>query len=257
MPDDAHLRTHLDGGVLTLTLDRPEKKNALTRATYAALADALDGAAADPSVRVALLTGSGGAFTAGNDLGDFLLDPPTGESSPVFRFLRSLTAFPKPLLAAVEGPAIGIGTTVLLHCDLVWAAPSARFRLPFVDLGLVPEAASSLLLPRLVGHQRASELLLFGEAFSADEALRLGLVNAVVGDPLAMARERAAVLAAKPPEAVRLTKWLLRRASAEAVAETIREEGRHFVERLRSPEAAEALQAFFEKRPPDFSGLKG
>lgn len=246
MPD-APLRSALDGAVLTLTIDRPEKKNALTRALYTALAEALDGAAADDAVRAVVVAGSGGAFTAGNDLGDFLEDPPLTEDAPVFRFLRALAAFPKPLFAAVEGAAVGVGTTMLLHCDLVYAAPSAVFRLPFTDLGLVPEAASSLLLPLVVGPRRAAELLLFGERFSAEDAYRWELINGVVEDPLAHAQDRARVLAAKPPEAVRLTKALLRRAPGGAVGETMREEGRLFAERLQSPEAQAAFAAFLRK----------
>ena len=251
----APLRTETADGVLRLTLARPEKKNALTLAMYDGLTAALAAAEADAAVRVVLLHGEGGTFTAGNDLLDFLNDPPTGEGSPVFRFLRAVSAFPKPLLAAVAGHAVGLGTTVLLHCDLAWAAPSARFRLPFVDLGLVPEAASSLLLPHTVGPKRAAELLLFGEPFSVEEALRLGLVNGVVAEEALLdhAQERARLLAQKPPEAVRLTKALLRRAHREATADTLGEEGRLFVERLASPEAQEAFAAFAEKRPPDFS----
>ena len=252
-PMTDHVRTEAADGVLRLTLARPEKKNALTRAMYEALTAALDAAAADPAVRVVLLHGEGGSFTAGNDLADFVQHPPTGEDSPVFRFLLAAATFPKPLVAAVEGHAVGIGTTVLLHCDLAWAAPSARFSLPFVNLGLVPEAASSLLLPAAVGPKRAAELLLFGEPFGAEEAARMGLVNGVVDDPLGHALARARALAQKPPAALRLTRALLRRPHAEAVAATLSEEGRLFVERLAGPEAQEALAAFVEKRPPDFS----
>jgi enoyl-CoA hydratase/carnithine racemase len=250
-----HVLAAAADGVLRLTLARPEKKNALTLAMYEALTAAFDGAATDPAVRVVLLHGEGGAFTAGNDLFDFLSDPPAGEDSPVFRFLRTVSTFPKPTLAAVAGPAVGIGTTVLLHCDLAWAAPSARFSLPFVNLGLVPEAASSLLLPSTVGPKRAAEWLLLGEAFGAEEATRAGLVNGVVPeeDLLDHAMGRARALAQKPPEAVRLTKALLRRPHTTAVAEALGEEGRSFVARLASPEAQEALTAFLEKRPPDFS----
>ncbi|MEL7170277.1 MAG: enoyl-CoA hydratase-related protein, partial [Bacteroidota bacterium] len=173
----------------------------------------------------------------------------------VFGFLRVATTFPKPLVAAVAGPAVGIGTTLLLHCDLVYAAPSARFQMPFVNLGLCPEAASSLLVPRLVGPQKAAEWLLFGEPFYAEDAYRYGLVNEVVHEPdlLKVALQRCEALATRPPAAIRLTKQLLRAPDAEAIQETIRTEGAHFIERLTSPETAEALTAFMERRPADFS----
>ena len=251
-----HVASAVHDRVLHLALDRPEKKNALTRAMYATLADALEAAAADDQVRAVVLSGRGGVFTGGNDLGDFMMDPPTGPDSPVFRFLRNAVGFPKPLIAAVEGPAIGIGTTILLHCDLAYASPDAHFKMPFVDLGLVPEAASSLLLPRIVGPARAAELLLLGESFSAETAREIGLVNAVVEDPTGHALDRAAALAAKPPEAVRQSKALMRRETADAVGETMAHEGALFVERLGSPEAQEAFTAFFEKRTPDFSRFR-
>ena len=250
MPD--HLLVDRADRVLTLTLDRPAKKNALTGAMYGALTEALAGAADDADVRAVVLTGAGGVFTAGNDLGDFLMDPPAGPESTVFQFLQAVSTFPKPLLAAVEGPAIGIGTTVLLHCDFAYAAPSATFKMPFVDLGLVPEAASSLLVPRLAGPARASELLILGRSFSAETAREIGLVNAVADDPLAAAQATAREVARKAPEAVRLTKALLKRSTADAVGETIGREGALFVERLGSPEAQEAFAAFFEKRAPEF-----
>jgi enoyl-CoA hydratase/carnithine racemase len=195
-------------------------------------------------------------FTGGNDLADFMMDPPTGPESPVFRFLQAAVTFPKPLIAAVEGPAIGIGTTILLHCDLAYASPDAKLKMPFVDLGLVPEAASSLLLPQLAGRVRAAEMLLFGEVIPADRAHEVGLVNDVVAAPVAHALARAAVLAAKPPAAVRLTKALLGHATAEAVGDALAREGALFIERLGSPEAAEAFSAFFEKRAPDFSAFE-
>lgn len=249
------VRTRCHRRVLHVGLARPEKKNALTLAMYDALREALERAEADADVRVVLLHGTPEAFTAGNDLADFVLNPPRDEDSPVFRFLRALVAAEKPIVAAVAGPAVGIGTTALLHCDLVYAAPDARFALPFVNLGLCPEAASSYLLPLAVGLPRASAWLLLGEPFSAEEALRAGLITEVVpaNELLAHATERAEALAAKPPASVRLTKRLLRTAHAEAVGRALETEAAAFRERLRSEEAAEAFQAFFEKRPPDFS----
>jgi enoyl-CoA hydratase/carnithine racemase len=188
-------------------------------------------------------------------LQDFLNAPPAGESSPVFRFLTAISTARKPIVAAVSGSAIGVGTTMLLHCDLVYAGPSARFQLPFVNLGLSPEAAASLLLPRLLGYHRAAERLLLGEAFGAEEAYRDGLVNAVVPDVelLDFARSRALEIAKRPPQAVLATKALLRRSTAALVAETMEAEMAVFLERLASPEAKEAFQAFFERRPADFS----
>jgi enoyl-CoA hydratase/carnithine racemase len=248
-----HVRAEQKGRVLHLALARPEKKNALTRAMYSALADALDAASGEGATRAVVLSGDGGSFTAGNDLFDFMTDPPRDETSPVFRFLRAAVGFPKPLIAAVDGVAIGIGTTVLLHCDLAYASPDARFKMPFTDLGLVPEAASSLLVPRLAGGVRAAELLLMGEAFSAETAREIGMLNAVVSDPTQHALERAQALALKPPEAVRQAKALLRAPLRERVMETIREEATLFIERLQSEEAQEAFTAFMEKRAPDFS----
>ena len=248
-----HVQITRDGRVLHLALARPEKKNALTRAMYAALADALEGASGDAAVRAVVLSGTGGAFTAGNDLFDFMMDPPRDETSPVFRFLHAAVAFPKPFLAAVDGVAIGIGTTILLHCDLAYAAPAARFKMPFTDLGLVPEAASSLLVPRLAGGARASELLLLGETFGAETAREIGLVNGVGADPLAAAMAAARTLAAKPPEAIRQSKALLRAPLRERVERVMREEAELFIARLQSEEAQEAFTAFMEKRAPDFS----
>lgn len=246
------LLSHEREGILVLTIQRPEKRNALSVELYSALCAALAAAEADDGVRVVVLQGSGGSFTSGNDLGDFLKSPPTGDDSPVLRFLQAISTFPKPLVAAVCGAAVGIGTTLLLHCDLVCASPSARFELPFVKLGLCPEAGASLLLPRLVGHQQAAELLLLGDTFDAERAMSLGLVNRLVAEDelfdcaLALARQ----LAQQPPAAVRLTKALLKRHAAADLAATIREEGEHFVRRLASPEARQALTAFFARRPP-------
>ena len=248
-----HVRISRHGRVLHLALARPEKKNALTRAMYAALADALSEASGDADIRAVVLSGEGGVFTAGNDLFDFMTDPPRDETSPVFRFLHAAVDFPKPLIAAVEGVAIGIGTTILLHCDLAYASASARFKMPFTDLGLVPEAGSSLLVPRLAGGVRAAELLLLGEAFDAETAREMGMVNAVVANPTQHALERAQALALKPPAAVRQAKALLRAPLRDRVMATIREEAGLFIERLQSEEAQEAFTAFMEKRTPDFS----
>ncbi|HEX2094105.1 MAG TPA: enoyl-CoA hydratase [Longimicrobiaceae bacterium] len=250
-----HVAIEAQGAVLSLRLNRPEKKNALTLEMYAALAGALRAVEEDPGVRVVLLAGTGDAFTAGNDLGDFLQRPPTDQSSPVLLFLNALISASKPVVAAVNGLAVGVGTTLLLHCDLVYAARSARFHLPFVGLGLVPEAGSSLLLPQRVGQARAAELLLLGESFGAEEALAMGLVSAVFPDEelAEQAAERARRLARQPPAAVRATKALLRRADRAALPERMRQEGEVFIERLRSPEAREAMQAFLERRAPDFS----
>lgn len=251
-----HVQVTREGGVLELRFARPEKKNALTLAMYEALAAALEAADGDAAVRVVLFAGSPEVFTAGNDLKDFLEDPPLGTDNPIFRFLRALHGLRKPVVAAVNGPAVGIGTTLLLHCDLIAAGRSARLQLPFVNLGLVPEAASSLLLPRIVGHARAAELLLLGEPLGAGDALAMGLVNRVVddGETETVARAWAAALAAKPPAALRLTKQLLRSETA-AVPARMEEEGAHFAAQLRSPEAREAMQAFFERRAPDFSAF--
>lgn len=249
--------TTTDDGVLRITIDRPEKKNALTVAMYATLADTLRKAEATPDVRVVLIHGSGDAFTAGNDLADFVQHPPTDESSPVFQFLDAISTATKPVVAAVHGPAIGIGTTLLLHCDLVYATRDARLQMPFVTLGLCPEAASSYLLPLAVGPARAAELLLLGDPFSGEDARDWGLVNEVVSEEhlLEVAMEKARALAARPPASVRLTKSFLRRAHGEAVQTTIRDEAEAFLDRLQSPEAAEAFTAFFEKRKPDFSSF--
>jgi enoyl-CoA hydratase/carnithine racemase len=241
--------------IVRLELSRPEKRNALTAEMYLALADGLARADADPEVRAVLLHGRPDCFSSGNDMKDFLVRDPTEADPPPFRFLRQIAGTRKPIVAAVGGPAVGIGTTMLLHCDLVYAAPGARFQLPFTSLGLVPEAASSLLLPATAGYLRAAELLLLGQPFDADQALAAGIVTAVVPEAalLGHAAGAAARLAALPPSSVRLTKELLKKASAQAVAERMQEERRHFAERLASPEAREALTAFLEKRAPDFS----
>lgn len=242
-----------DGRVLVIAFNRPDKKNAITHAMYAAVADALEAARTDAAVRVVLFTGNGDAFTAGNDLQDFAAGRAPGEEQPVQRFLKAITRFEKPLVAAVNGLAVGVGTTMLLHCDLVYASETAMFQLPFVDLALVPEAGSSLLLPRLVGHARASEWILLGQKVDAAEALATGLVARVLppAELLPFALERARRVAAKAPTAVRLTKALLRM-PIEAIEQRRDLEGEHFGAQLQSPELQEAIAAFFEKRAPDF-----
>lgn len=244
-----HIRISDKAGIRTLTLSRPEKKNALTRAMYTALAEALEAAQENGDIRVCLLRAEGDAFTAGNDLMDFMNDPPRGDDSPVARFLKILLEMDKPLVVAVNGAAIGVGVTLLLHADLVVASREAEFRTAFVDLGLVPEAASSLIFPALAGHRRAAEWLMLGRTFSADEARADGVVNEVVAPDKvqARARELAGALAAKPPEGLQLTKRLMRR-NRDALRDAMREEGRIFTERLTSDEARQAFMNFFESR---------
>lgn len=254
-----HVRIESAGGVLAITLARPERRNALTIAMYAALADAIGNAQSDPSLRLITLRGEGEDFTAGNDLADFMAAMPRdgaegGEEIAVWRLLRALAANQLPLIAAVHGNAIGIGTTMLLHCDLVIAEDGTRFLMPFVDLGLVPEAASSLLLPRLIGRRLAARYLLLAEPFGPEEAYALMLVSHVVGkgtlaDALA---EIVAALLTKPAEAMRLTQKLLRHGSRDEMLERFELENGHFSERLQSAEVKEAITAFFEKRKPDF-----
>ena len=248
---------HTEAGVTTITLNRVDKKNSITAAMYATMADALDQAQADAAVRVVLLQGDVTIFSAGNDIGDFLNKPPAGEQSPVFRFLHGIAAFPKPIVAAVCGPAVGIGTTMLLHCDLVYAGDNAAFSLPFVNLGLCPEAASSLLLPQMFGYHRAAEALLLGEPFMAEAALEIGLVNRIVPptEVNAMAQTQARKLAAKPLTSLVETKRLMKKGQAVQVAQQMDEEGAVFGRMLRDPAAREAFTAFMEKRKPDFSAV--
>lgn len=242
-------------GVFLIGIHRPEKKNALSLQMYQALADALTQAEGDPAVRVILLHGTPDCFTSGNDLQDFLASPPSGLESPVFRFLAAIRQAKKPIVAAVNGPAIGIGTTMLLHCDLIYAGDQAQFQLPFVNLGLCPEAGSSILLPRLIGHPRAAELLMLGEVFDAPRALELGLINAILpGAKLFQhAIAQAQKLAEKPPASVRLTKQLLKAAPTTSTEQALLTEAGHFLRMLGQPEAREALTAFFERRAPNFS----
>jgi len=244
------------GGVQRIRMNRPDKKNALTAAMYAAFAEAIRAADADAGVRVMLIEGAGDAFTAGNDLQDFLAHAPQGAGPrPVLDFLQVFSHAAKPIVAAVHGVAVGVGTTMLAHCDLVYAAEGTKFSLPFVNLGLCPENASSFLLPAILGYQRAAELLMLGEPFDAAKAREVGLVNAVVplADLGATAAAAAEKLAARPPASLRLTKRLLRRAWMPEIEAALAEESKAFGERLASPEAKEAFSAFLEKRKPDFS----
>lgn len=247
--------THVEAGVMTITLNRLERKNSITSAMYGAMAEALATAAQDAAVRVALLQGHETVFCAGNDIGDFLNKPPAGADSPVFHFLHGIATFPKPLLAAVCGPAVGIGTTMLLHCDLVYAGDNAAFSMPFVNLGLCPEAASSLLVPQMLGYHRAAEALLLGEPFMAEAALEVGLVNRVLPPTEAngYAQAQARKLAAKPLSSLVETKRLMKKGQQQAVAQQMQEEGASFGRMLREPAAREAFTAFMEKRHPDFS----
>lgn len=251
-----HLHLERDGGLLTLRMQRPDKKNALTRAMYAGLAEALDEAARDAAVRVVLLTGGEHCFTSGNDLADFLQAPPSGLNSEVFQFMHALFDFPKPVVAAVAGPAVGIGTTMLLHCDLVYVSRDAQLKMPFVNLGLCPEYGSSLILPRLVGHARAAELLLLGQGFSGEQAAAWGIANQALDDgaaALARANEMARRFLELAPSALADSKRLMRAPDREQLRQVIEEEGALFGQRLRSPEAVEALSAFMQRRKPDFS----
>jgi enoyl-CoA hydratase/carnithine racemase len=249
------IRTANVDGIATIEIARPEKKNALTQAMYTAMAEALAAADADPAVRAVLITGQPGVFTSGNDLEDFMQRPPQGEDSPVFRFMNALADCGKPVVAAVTGAAIGIGTTMLLHCDLVYVSDEARLAMPFVSLGLVPEYASSLLFPQRIGHVKAVEHLLLGDPFTGEKAVEMGIANAVLpaGEVVNHARRMAERFNALPPGAVRESKALMRRGQKALVHETIAAEGELFAKRLRSPEAMEAFQAFFQKRKPDFS----
>ena len=249
--------TQVRDAIMVVELNRPEKKNALTSEMYALLGDALSRAEGDDAVRVVVIHGKPDVFTSGNDLEDFMKRPPQGEDTPVFRFLDAASRAAKPLVAAVNGAAVGIGTTLLLHCDLVYAGDNARFRLPFASLGLVPEFASSYLLPMVAGYHRAAELLLLGEPFGPDMALAAGFVTRVVpaAQTLDTAMEAARKLAALPAKSVRTTKALLKGAHAAAVRNQLQLEGRHFREMLLEPAAREALAAFIEKRKPDFSKI--
>ena len=248
---------HADAGITTITLNRLEKKNSFTQAMYTACAEALEAARDDAGVRVVVFQGDATIFSAGNDIGDFLSHPPSPESAPVFRFLRALATFPKPVVAAVCGPAVGIGTTMLMHCDLVYAGDNAAFSMPFVNLGLCPEAGSSLLVPQMMGQHRAAEALLLGEPFMAEAALEVGLVNRVVPptEANAVAQAQARKLAAKPLGSLVETKRLLKQSQMPQVLARMDEEAQSFARMLGEPAAKEAFTAFMEKRRPDFSQL--
>lgn len=249
--------TDVQDRVMTIRLNRADKKNALTQGMYTALEQAITEAAGNPEVRVVLIAGSGGSFCAGNDLQDFLkLDHNTPrEQNPVLRFMKTLAALRKPVVAAVQGPAIGIGATMLFHCDLVYAGQGARFQFPFVNIGICAEYASTYLLPRMIGHVKAAELILLGEPFTAAVAEASGMVNSVLPDEAveAHARERALKLASQPPNALRVNKMLMKRWTQAEVDEAIPLEADHFIPMLRQPEALEAMTAFVAKRKPDFS----
>ena len=240
--------------IAILAFNRPDKKNAITVAMYAALADHLQAAAADDSVRVIIIRGEGGAFTAGNDLKDFLKSPPVGDASPVVRFMTALKDMPKPVIASVNGAAVGIGTTLLMHCDLVYAADNAHFAMPFAQLGLCSEFASSVLLPRLAGYHRAAEMLLLGEPFSTNDAQAIGLVNDQLApellDDFVMAKAKS--IAALPADSLRTTKRLMKSAFSAQVDAVMQIELAEFSRLLRGPDAKEAFAAFLEKRAPHF-----
>ncbi|WP_261335729.1 enoyl-CoA hydratase [Rhizobium leguminosarum] len=242
-------------GVLRVELNRPEKMNAMTSSMYLKLADIFDDAAKDESVRVVLWHGAGDAFTAGNDVKDFLQNPPGAEESPQARLMNALVEFDKPLIAAVHGVAIGGGTTMLLHCDFVYAAEKTRFQMPFISLAVVPEFGSSCLLPQAIGHVRASDLILLGSSFDARRARELGLVTEVVPYEtlLAVATETARHLAAKPAGALQASKRLLKQPFVEQIRAAMKAENEAFSEQVRSDDAKEALTAFLEKRPADFT----
>ena len=250
-----NIQTEIANGIMTVRFNRPDKRNALTHEMYAAMADAFTSASTDRKVRVIVVTGNGEeAFTAGNDLKEFVDDPPTDPSYPVFKFMKALSALHKPVIAAVNGSAIGIGVTMLLHCDFVYAAPGVRFQLPFATLAIVPEFASSLLLRRFVGERKANELLMMGTPFMAEEALDYGFINGIVPADklLAHVNEKAAAMVQLPPGALRKTKTLIR-GDLPDIEMRMEHEDKFFAECLGSDELKEAIQAFYDKRKPDFS----
>ncbi|MES2424501.1 MAG: enoyl-CoA hydratase [Pseudomonadota bacterium] len=251
----SEILTHIDAGILTLTLNRVDKKNSITSAMYSAMAAAVKEAASNDAVRVLVIQGHETIFSAGNDIADFLNNPPATEDAPVFHFLRAISTLAKPVVAAVAGPAVGIGTTLLFHCDLVYAGDNAAFAMPFVNLGICPEAASSLLAPQLMGYHRAAEALLLGEPFKAEQALEMGLVTRIVPptEVNALAQQQAKKLAAKPLSSLVITKRLMKQGQAALVQQQMSDEAADFGRMLREPAAREAFSAFVEKRKPDFS----
>lgn len=250
-----HIVTELQDHVLTIRLNRPDKKNALTQAMYTAMAEALLKADTDDAVRSILFTGTPDCFCSGNDIQDFLQMPPSSKDAPVARFMLALASARKPVVAALNGPAVGVGTTLLLHVDLAYAGESTRFHMPFVNIGICPEFASSLLLPQMIGHAQAAELVMLAEPFTAQKALECKLINAVLPNDqvLEHARAKAVKLAQQPPQALRTTKALLRRWTSARIEEAILAEADQFMPMLKGPEALEALTAFLQKRKPDFS----
>jgi enoyl-CoA hydratase/carnithine racemase len=237
-----------EGNILVLSFNRPAKMNALTRSMYSGLATGLNEAAGDFGIRAVILTSEDQHFTAGNDISDFMNNPPTSESSEVSQFLESLLNFPKPLIAAVKGNAVGVGTTMLLHCDVVVASPTAKFSMPFASLGLVPEAGSSFLFPQLVGYQRAARIFMTGESFDAPVAVEMGLVTSIENDPVNEAMKIAQLIAEQPPQAIINTKALLKARSHDAVAAVMKAEFEIFAMALQSEEAMEAFMKFMSKK---------
>lgn len=251
-----HLLIDRSEAVLTLSMHRPDKKNALTRDMYSAMAEAINAAQSDDSLRAVIIQGDETCFTSGNDVADFIDVPPSGPNSPVYEFLKAICHAAKPLIAAVNGPAVGVGTTMLLHCDLVYVAEDAKLRMPFVNLGLCPEAGSSFLLPRLLGHLRAAELLLLGETISGQRAAEIGLANHALPKGAAVhqaARAAALRIAELPPNSIRLSKELLKQGLNLTTEEVMDREGEYFAQLLEGPEAKEALSAFMQKRKPVFA----
>jgi enoyl-CoA hydratase/carnithine racemase len=244
----SEIMSRQEGNILVLSFNRPEKMNALTRSMYAGLAKGLNEAAGDFGIRAVIITSESQHFTAGNDISDFMDNPPTSDSSEVSQFLESLLNFPKPLIAAVKGNAVGVGTTMLLHCDVVVASPSAKFSMPFASLGLVPEAGSSFLFPQLVGYQRAARIFMTGESFDAPMAVEMGLVTSIENDPLSEAMKIAQQIADQPPQAIINTKALLKARSHDAVAAVMKAEFEIFAMALQSDEAMEAFMKFMSKK---------